>query len=298
MDTHLFYLLNIFFRASQIFLEILPYLIVGIIIGEALKYKKLHNLVEKFRSRNLFLSTLIASVLGMISPLCTYGTVPVVMRLNSSGVPISILIVFLTSSSMMNPQLFIMTWGGIGLEMALMMVLYILVFSLLMGWILRIIPEIWILNKKCLEDFSKNLYHKNCSNDIFTWRNYLVHILKSLEHIGFYVVIGVILAAAIEILIPANIANTLFQQDKLIQMLVMAVLSIPLYTCGGGAIPAVGSLISGGMSKGAALAFLNVGSATRITTLSALAAIVRPLFIVVYVIILITFSVIMGCFYK
>ena len=81
-------------------------------------------------------------------------------------------------------------------------------------------------------------------------------------------------------------------------MLVMAVLSIPLYTCGGGAIPAVGSLISGGMSKGAALAFLNVGSATRITTLSALAAIVRPLFIVVYVIILITFSVIMGCFYK
>jgi uncharacterized protein len=294
MIRFMFYFLNIFFRASSILLEILPFLIVGTIVGEALKFIKLQNFINKNRRRNVFFSTLVAVILGMLSPLCTYGTVPVVIQLNSSGVPISVLIVFLISSSMMNPQLFFMTLGGIGVQIALARVISIIVFSLLMGWILNVFPASWILNKKSLVEQNRINCEQKDSKAVFTWKLFCMNIFKSLEFTGFYIVIGVVFAAMIEVFVPAAISNIIFQQDRILQILVVAALSIPFYTCGGGAIPVIKSLISGGMSKGTALAFLNVGSATRITTVMALATIVRPLFLVAYILILMVFSVIIG----
>jgi uncharacterized membrane protein YraQ (UPF0718 family) len=108
-------------------------------------------------------------------------------------------------------------------------------------------------------------------------------------------VTGVVLAAAIEILMPSSVINKLFQTDKLISVVLMAVFSVPFYTCGGGAIPVIKSLVQdGGMSIGAAFAFLNVGSATRVTTIMALASIVRPAFIAAYIFALVFFSVLVG----
>jgi uncharacterized protein len=293
MIIFIFYFFNIFFKASSILLQILPYLIIGTILGELLKYIKLQRFIKGKHKLNIFLSTIIASILGMISPLCTYGTVPVVIELNSSGLPMSVLIVFLISSSMMNPQLFFMTLGGIGIEIALARVISILAFSLIMGWILHLLPRDWVLNKRSLEEQNKKCDITSSEKD-FKWKLFGVNILRSLEFTGFYIVIGVIIAAMIEVLVPANVSNIIYQQNRTIQILIMAALSIPFYTCGGGAIPVIKSLISGGMSRGTALAFLNVGSATRVTTIMALASIIRPLFIFVYILILIAFSVIMG----
>jgi hypothetical protein len=52
-----------------------------------------------------------------------------------------------------------------------------------------------------------------------------------------------------------------------------------------------------GMSGGAALAFLIAGPATRIPPLLALATIVRPLFVLAYVLFLIVYSVVAGLLY-
>jgi uncharacterized membrane protein YraQ (UPF0718 family) len=72
---------------------------------------------------------------------------------------------------------------------------------------------------------------------------------------------------------------------------------LPLYACGGGTIPVVEALLGQGMAKGAALAFLIAGPATRIPPLMALATIVRPVLIVVYVVVLLAYSVVAGLLY-
>jgi uncharacterized membrane protein YraQ (UPF0718 family) len=126
MATAIFYILNIFYRSFLILLEMLPYIIVGILSGEALKYIKLHRFVEKIPAKANLIMVFISCVLGIVSPLCTYGTVPIVMRMNKAGIKASILIVFLISSSMMNPQLFFMTWGGLGLEFAIGRIVFII----------------------------------------------------------------------------------------------------------------------------------------------------------------------------
>ena len=297
MEKVIFYTFNILLKAFFTLLEILPYLIAGTVIGEALKYIKLHNYVEGFRSKSTFTTILAASALGMVSPLCTYGTVPVVMRLANSGMPTAVLLVFLISSSMMNPQIFILTWGGISKEIALMRVLTIMLFALLMGFILKIIPQEYILNKNYIREYLGKVNEESCEREAFRWKRYLINVLKSLEYMGFYLVAGVILASAIEVLIPGSIANKLYQQGKTLQIVLMSALSIPFYSCGGGVIPIVNALMLGGMSKGVVLAFLNVGAATRITVIAALSSIVRPVFILIYVLILIIFSVITGYLY-
>ncbi len=297
MDILAFYSLNILLKAFHSLLEILPYLLAGTAAGEALKYTKLQKYIESFHYRNTSTMTVAASVLGMASPLCTYGTVPVVMRLAGSGMPAAVLIVFLISSSMMNPQLFILTWGGIGMEMALMRVATIMVFALVMGSLLRIVPQEYILNKDCIKEYSDKGNDKGCWQKAFSWKVYLVSIVKSLEHTGFYLVIGVLLGAAIEVLMPGSIANKLYRMDKTLQIILMSLLSIPFYSCGGGVIPIVRSLMQEGMSQGVLLAFLNVGAATRITVLAALLSIVRPVFVVAYILALMAFSIIMGYLY-
>lgn len=297
MDKIVFYALNIILKAFQTMLDILPYLIVGTAAGEALKYTKLQKYIEGLRYRDTFTMTMAASVLGMASPLCTYGTVPVVMRLAGSGIPASVLIVFLISSSMMNPQLFILTWGGVGREMALMRVATIMLFALFMGSILRIIPQEYILNKNYIKEYLDDVKDKGCGSKAFAWRSYLAGIFKSLEYTGFYLVIGVLLGAAIEVLMPGDMANRLYRMDKTLQIILMSLLSIPFYSCGGGVIPVVRALMLEGMSKGVLLAFLNVGAATRVTVLAALLSIARPVFVLVYILALMVFSIITGYFY-
>ena len=293
----LFYFLSILIKSYLTLIELLPYLIVGTLIGESLKYIKLHRLVGRLCSSNRLLSTLIAAVMGIVSPLCTVGTVPIVIRLVYLGMPSTVFIVFLIASSMMNPQLFIMTWGGIDKEIAIARVLTILAFVLLMGLVLRIIPEKYVLNKNKLEEFMKLSHEEAKVNVSFKWKQYFINILKSLEYVGFYVVIGIVVSAAIEVLIPGDAMNKLYGQHKLVQIIIMSFLSIPFYTCGGGVIPIVNAMISGGMSHGVALAFLNVGAATRITVLATMASIVRPLFLFIYILVLITFSIGIGYLY-
>ena len=56
----------------------------------------------------------------------------------------------------------------------------------------------------------------------------------------------------------------------------------------------VASLLAQGLSTGSALAFLTVGPATRITSLSAISTIFRKRFLAAYVAVLLVFSVLAG----
>ena len=63
-------------------------------------------------------SIIAASVLGMVSPMCTFAAIPIVRTLIAQGVPAAPLMAFAISSPLMNPALFIYTAGIIDMEMA------------------------------------------------------------------------------------------------------------------------------------------------------------------------------------
>ena len=100
---------------------------------------------------------------------------------------------------------------------------------------------------------------------------------------------------ALEAVVPVTL---LFEKSTMewLNIIFAAFISIPVYICGGGVIPLVQMLMNNGMSTGAAMAFLIVGPATRITALTALGSFLSRRMIVFYVAFLILFSFLLGLF--
>ena len=68
--------------------ELVVYVLLGVVLGEGLRYTPVARLLEGVCRRKPALAVASSAVLGMVSPLCTYGTVPILLRLLRSGVPI------------------------------------------------------------------------------------------------------------------------------------------------------------------------------------------------------------------
>ena len=68
----------ILIKSGRMLVELSPYVVLGVVASQALRYTKLTAAVQRACSGAPFVSVLLAAVLGLVSPLCTYGTVPVV----------------------------------------------------------------------------------------------------------------------------------------------------------------------------------------------------------------------------
>lgn len=90
-----------------------------------------------------------------------------------------------------------------------------------------------------------------------------------LQDLGGWLTIGLVVAAAITAFVPSTIFEVLGDHYAL-NLLVVLLLSIPMYICSTGSIPIALSLLMMGVSPGAALIFLMAGPATNVATLTVL----------------------------
>jgi uncharacterized membrane protein YraQ (UPF0718 family) len=280
-------------KAATTTWDLALYVIVGVLLGEALHHTPAATVLERICRKTPVVSVCASALLGMASPLCTYGTVPVVLELLRAGVPVAPLATFLATSSLMNPQLLMITWGGLGPKMTMARVIAVLLFGLLLGAFLYILPQSWTVLPALKKETATTPRRKR----VFTIKDFLKRCWRTLEFVGFYVLLGVVLGAAIEVLVPGRWIFLLFGSGGWLQILLASLLGVPLYACGGGTIPLIQALLEQGMAPGAALAFLVAGPATRITPLMALATIMRPAFVAAYITLLVLYSVAVGILY-
>lgn len=197
----------------------------------------------------------------------------------------------------MNPQLFLITWGGIGLEMALARAGAALLFGITLGLVLQHFPVEAAANPNVFQNSPSVKETPISPSEPRTWRSYLQASWNSLQFVGFYIVLGIILGSMVEVFVPGRVILAAFSSENWYSVLLAALLGVPLYACGGGSIPLIRSLILGGMSQGAALAFFVVGPATRVTPLLALSAVLRPKFLAAYVASLVGYALLAGTIY-
>ena len=282
-------------RSGYLFLEFLPYILVGILLAELLKYTPWTKYVQKAVSRSPKVSIIIASVIGIISPLCTYGTIPIVIDLYKNKVPLAPLLTFLSSSSLMNPQLFLMTWGGLGLEFSLIRILGVVIFTLILGCALVFLEK--NILKKTDETINKKFTLKQSTekqwND-FNLKEFSMGFYNTFIFIGLYVIIGILLSVIVETFIPLSLIFEMTEGVGWVNVIAASILGIPLYACGGATIPLISVLLENGVSFGAAMGFLIVGPGTRITPLLALGSFLSKRTLLYYCCSLILFSILFG----
>jgi hypothetical protein len=274
--------------------QLLPYVVIGVLASEALRYTSFAPLLERGCRKHPAVAIPLAAVLGMVSPLCTYGTVPFVLQLLRTGVPVAPLATFLSASSLMNPQLLVITWGGLGARMGVARLLAVFVFGLIFGAIVQALPVHFSVHAAV-----RGEHEEPCKpRPRWSVSSFLRNSAKTLEFVGFYVLLGAVLGALVEVVVPGRWIMAAFGGGGWFQLLLAALLGVPLYACGGGVIPLVRGLMEQGMAGGAVLAFLIAGPATRIPPLMALATIARPVFVIGYVVLLLAYSVLAGVIYR
>jgi uncharacterized membrane protein YraQ (UPF0718 family) len=260
------------------------YLAVGVLLAAWLD-----QATSSYRLQQLFsgkrANIALAALVGAASPLCTYGTVPVLVQLLRHGVSPAPLLAFLVASSLMNPQLFVLMLGGLGLEMALAQLLSVVILSLAVGIIAGRWEPLSLLNQRTLvNNPASNGGEAIVTDSTFFWSRFLSQVVSLTESVGLYFVVGIIIAAAIEVFVPSAWVVKLLGKEHWYSVLIAGSLGVPFYACGGGAIPWIRVLLDDGMSRGAALAFFLAGPATRVTALAALATVLSRRALVLYVV--------------
>ena len=87
----------------SIIIEALPFILVGVFVSAILNNLLSEELIQKLLPKNRILGILIASLLGVIFPLCECGMVPIGRRLVQKGVPVYIATTFMFSTPIVNP---------------------------------------------------------------------------------------------------------------------------------------------------------------------------------------------------
>ncbi|MCC7453562.1 MAG: permease, partial [Crocinitomix sp.] len=90
-----------------------------------------------------------------------------------------------------------------------------------------------------------------------------------LSDISRQLLLGIVLAVLFMLLIPPNLFTD-YLHSPLLNMVIILVISVPLYVCATGSVPIAASFLLVGMSPGAVLVFLMAGPATNAATITVL----------------------------
>jgi HflK protein len=101
------------------------------------------------------------------------------------------------------------------------------------------------------------------------------------DEVAWWLALGLLLSAVVEVALPANLFEGVWG-GGMTSMLLMLLLSIPLYTCASSSTPLAAALALKGLSPGAALVFLLAGPATNVGSLVVLLKVLGGRAVAVY----------------
>lgn len=278
------------FYFSILLQQIGPYWILGMILGSLISVfgkERLHKLFISMQDKHLGIFGLIPSCLiGIVSPLCMYGTIPIAASFSQKGMRDDWLAAFMMGSILLNPQLL---FYSIALGNAALIIRFISCF--LCGITAGLLVHFFFKGKKFFDfkgftETESRDAHPNLIIRFFKnlWRNVKATCPAFL--------IGLSLAAMFQRYVPQSAFAALFGRGRGFGLLMAASIGVPLYVCGGGTIPLLLSWMQNGMSLGAVSAFMITGPAMKITNLGAVKIILGMEQFIVYI----AFSVIFALF--
>lgn len=241
-------------------IEMAPYLLFGFFMAGLLSVLVSQPLVERHLGGRGFWPLLKASLFGIPLPLCSCSVIPVSMSLRKHGASKGATISFLLSTPQTGVDSILVTLSLLGPVFAIFRPFAALATGLVGGTLVDIFGHAGGADsqppEKCTDECCS---HKQPSRVIRGLKYGFVTLPRD---IGRPMLIGLVVAAFISALVPAN-----FFADKLgtgiFAMVVMMFLGIPVYVCATASVPIAAAMILKGLSPGAALVFLMTGPATN-----------------------------------
>ena len=272
--------------------QIFGYWIAGMLIGSFISVfakDRIHHVFAAMKDKKWgLLGILPACLLGMASPLCMYGTIPIAASFHKQGMREDWLAAFMMTSILLNPQLIIYS-GALGTK-----VLAVRIISCLLCGCTAGILVFLFYGKGKFFDFKGFEERKSRDTHPNLLVRYLLNVWRNLKATGPYFFLGILLSALFQRYVPQDLMSKVFGGNEAWGILMAATIGVPLYACGGATIPLLQEWLQNGMSLGSATAFMLTGPATKITNLGALKIVLGLRRFLLYLAYVMAFSLVSG----
>ncbi len=254
-------------------------------------------LARAFEGRELRMIVL-AAVLGGLSPFCSCEVIPFIAALLAVGAPLSAVMAFWLASPLMDPAMFLITAGTLGMPFALAKTMAAVGLGLSGGLFVRAFK-----GSALLVDPLKNTPVQSCgcgsscsSEKPFSgkpvwafWHEaarrvtFRDTLIENALFLGKWLLLAYLIEALMLRYVPADLVAGFLGGEGLQPILLGALVGAPAYLNGFAAVPMVAGLLDQGMSQGAAMAFVLAGGVSCIPAALAVWALVKPRVFATYI---------------
>ena len=226
-------------------------------------------------------SALKGVVVGLPLPICSCGVIPIYRTLVVRGAPAAAAMAFLVATPELGLDAVLLSVPLLGMPMTIIRVVAAGAGALLVGWLMGRMLRGREANTD-VETCGCGLGEDECgagspdeeriyqapTDTTGVAATLRAGVVASVDHTAPWILLGLAIAAAVE---PFLAGGWLATVPRGLEVPLWALVGIPMYVCASSATPLVAALMAGGMSPGAAIAFLLTGPATNTTTFGLLA---------------------------
>ncbi len=245
--------------AFDVLLELAPWLLLGLVVAGAMVVLVPPGWVSRtFRGP---WGVVRAVALGVPLPLCSCGVIPAGLGLKRQGASDGATVGFLISTPQTGVDSLFVTHGFLGWPFAI----FKLVSAAAMGLVGGLLTH--ATQRDATEDNGAN--SKLGPEPDRSLRGAVAHAMAVLDAIAGWLVVGILVSAAITTFMPREALSGLGAPGTALAYLIVLAIAVPLYVCATASVPIASALVGAGFPTGAALVFLMAGPATNAATFGA-----------------------------
>ncbi|MCY1127632.1 permease [Frigidibacter sp. RF13] len=273
--------------AASAALAIAPFLLASVILAAWAQASGADAMIARAFSGNAARMITMAALFGALSPFCSCGVIPLIAALLAMGVPLAPVMAFWLASPIMDPEMFVLTWGILGLDFGLAKTAAAIGIGLAGGTVTHLLaahlgPES-LRNLPGPKSCAARAQGRARKPIVWAfWKEeeraavFRLQAARTLMMLGQWLLLAFVLESLMLRLIPAEAISTHLGGSGLMPIVLATVAAIPAYLNGYAALPLVEGLLGQGLQPGAAMAFLVAGGVTSIPAAMAVWALVRP----------------------
>ena len=250
----------LFLAIWDVMLELSIWLLLGAVIASLLHAFIPSSIIRKqFQGASgVFKSVL----LGVPLPLCSCGVIPAGLGLKKDGASSGSTVGFLISTPQTGLDSVLVSASFLGWPFALFKVFAAFVTGIAGGLICNLFPD-----ESSTDEAAQSETNQAKARPGF--KESIEHGIDVIRTIWGWLVVGVLIAAMINVWMPASWLEGLASAGTPTTLLMVLGLSIPMYVCATASVPIAAALVAGGLPPSAALVFLMAGPATNVATVGA-----------------------------
>ena len=273
-------------KVTGALVSIAPFLAASILIAAWAGATGADNLIARAFTGAPAMMIMMGALAGGLSPFCSCGVIPLIAALLAIGVPLAPVMAFWLASPLMDPSMFVLTAGVLGMEFAIAKTLIAVGMGVLGGTIVHLVIRAGGLS----DPLRAGIGNGGCGGAKVrapkapVWRfwqdparvtKFRTEGTRTFLFLLKWLSLAFLLESLMLAYVPAELITQTLGGNGLGPIAIATLVGVPAYFNGYAALPLIGTLMEQGMQAGAGMAFLIAGGVTSLPAAIAVWALVK-----------------------